>query len=334
MPLLLDSAHELERLCDFARLGSDDPLVTHVHSKLPSLRRLAGPEPGTPGSLRLLARLLPLSYGRGNQRNWDVDPISGDNACSTLKATLKELHDAAVMEVAQARRACLLPILDALRDFALDYVAQRRAEGRAEFHDLLIWARDLLRDNLEVRDHFRNRFSHVLIDEAQDTDPIQTEIAMFLAESVSEGTAEESRPASWQEIVPDTGKLFVVGDPKQSIYRFRRADVVQMAQLQRQLERSGGSLVSLVQNFRSHANLVNWVNHVFSCWMGEETGSGDDPFRQARYEEMHARWEGKTGSSVAPQVWALSNVAEGSKIGPVREQESRDNRRPSPGNSC
>ena len=324
VPLLLDSALELERLCDFARLGSEDPLVTHVHSKLPSLRRLAAADPGTPDSFRLLVRLLPISSRSGNQRNWDVDPISGDNACSALKSTLKELHNAAVMEVAQARKACLLPILDALRDFALDYVEQRRAEGRAEFHDLLIWARDLLRDNIEVRDHFRSRFSHVLIDEAQDTDPIQTEIAMFLAESVSEGTANESRPTSWQEIVPETGKLFVVGDPKQSIYRFRRADVVQMVQLQQLLERSGGSLVSLVQNFRSHTNLVNWVNHVFSRWMGEEPGDGDILFKQARYEEMHARWEGKTESSVAPQVWALSNVAEESKIGPVRDQESRD----------
>ena len=324
VPLLLDSAQELERLCDFARLGSEDPLVTHVHSKLPSLRRLAVAEPGTPASLRLLARILPLSSGRGNQRNWDVDPISGDNACSALKASLKELHDAAALEVAQARRACLLPILDALREFALDYVKQRRAEGRAEFHDLLIWSRDLLRENLEVRNHFRSKFSHVLIDEAQDTDPIQTEIAMFLAESVPDGTTDESRPTSWQEIAPETGKLFVVGDPKQSIYRFRRADVVQMVQLQHLLERSGGSLVSLVQNFRSQSNLVNWVNQVFSRWMGEEKDGSDDLFEQARYEEMHARWQGKTGSSVAPRVWALSNVAEESKIGPVREQESTD----------
>lgn len=324
VPLLLDSARELERLCGFARLGSDDPLFGHVQSRLPSMRRLAGSEPGTPASLRLMARVLPLSYGRGNQRNWDVDPISGDNACSALKALLKELHDAVVAEVAEARRACLLPILDALREFALDYVAQRRAEGRAEFHDLLIWARDLLRGNLEVRDHFRSKFSHVLIDEAQDTDPIQTEIPMFLAESVPAGTPDESRPTSWQEIVPETGKLFVVGDPKQSIYRFRRADVVQMVQLQQLLERSGGSLVSLVQNFRSQENLVNWVNHVFSRWMGGNTDKGEDLFRQAKYEGMHPRWEGTTGSAVAPRVWALSNVAEESRIGPVREQESSD----------
>ena len=46
----------------------------------------------------------------------------------------------------------------------------------------LVWARDLLRDDIGVRDHFRGRFSHLLIDEAQDTDPIQAEIAMFLSE--------------------------------------------------------------------------------------------------------------------------------------------------------
>ena len=97
---LLDSAHELERLCEFARLGDEDPLVRHVHGKLPSFRRLAGAEPGTPASLRLLTGLLPLSSRSGNQRNWDVDPVTGDNACSALKATLKELHDALSGEVA------------------------------------------------------------------------------------------------------------------------------------------------------------------------------------------------------------------------------------------
>ena len=72
---------------------------------------------------------------------------------------------------------------------------------------------------------------------------------MFLAESVPAGAPGDPRPTSWEQIVPEQGKLFVVGDPKQSIYRFRRADVVQMVQLQRLLEGSGGSLVSLVQKF-------------------------------------------------------------------------------------
>ena len=87
----------------------------------------------------------------------------------------------------QAKAAAMIPILDALSDFVLGYADRRKAEGRAEFHDLLVWTRDLLRDDLQVRDHFRARYSHVLIDEVQDTDPIQTEIAMFLSEAVPEG---------------------------------------------------------------------------------------------------------------------------------------------------
>ncbi len=322
---LVEEGPELERLCQYSHLGDEDPLYAHVQSKLPALRRLAAATPGTPASLRLLSRLLPLSMGRGNQRNWGLDPVSGDNACSALKALLKQLHDAASDEIAEVRRACLLPILGALQQFALQYVEQRKAEGRAEFHDLLIWARDLLRDHIGVRDHFRERFTHILIDEAQDTDPIQTEIAMYLAESVAQGTRGPQRPTSWEQIAPERAKLFVVGDPKQSIYRFRRADVVQMVQLQHLLERSGGTVVSLVQNFRSQSALVDWVNCVFSIWMGEEAdATKGDIQQQSRYEEMFPRWEGKVEGSIRPQVWALGNVAEGTRINPVREQESRD----------
>ena len=77
-----------------------------------------------------------------------------------------------------------MPALRSLREFVLEYSRENKRRGRAGYHDLLVWARDLLRDNLEARDHFRNRFSHLLIDEAQDTDPIQAEIAMFIAEDI------------------------------------------------------------------------------------------------------------------------------------------------------
>ena len=105
----------------------------------------------------------------------------------------------------------------------LNYADERKRQGRAGFHDLLVWARNMLRDNLDARDHFRRRFSHLLIDEVQDTDLIQAEIAMFLAEAAPSNTSAEKRPRDWQTITPERGKLFVVGDPKQSIYRFRRA---------------------------------------------------------------------------------------------------------------
>ena len=177
-------------------------------------------------------------------------------------------------EIEVARRHALSHVLKDLRKFALDYAEQRRAEGRAEFHDLLVWARDLLRDNPEVRDRFIRRFSHLLVDESQDTDPIQAEIVMFLAEGVPDGQPAESRPTAWESINPVRGKLFVVGDPKQSIYRFRRADVEQMRRLQQRMVQSGGRTVSLVQNFRSQEPVTTWVNHLFERWMSD--GAADD----------------------------------------------------------
>ena len=109
-----------------------------------------------------MLRILPLKYSRGRQGDWNVDSQTGDNACSALKSLLKELDYATSGEIAQARRAVFTPVLDGLREFALNYARQRRAEGRAEFHDLLAWAHELLRDDIEVRDHFRRRFSHLL----------------------------------------------------------------------------------------------------------------------------------------------------------------------------
>ena len=327
-PMLAEAGPELERLCQFSRLGSGDRLYSHVQSKLAALRRLGGAQPGSPAACRLMLRVLPLKFNRGRQSDWDTDPHSGDNACAALKGMLKELDDAASEEIEQARLAALLPILEGLRGFALDYAHQRRAEGRAEFHDLLVWARELLRDNLEVRDHFRRRFSHLLIDEAQDTDPIQAEIAMFLAESVPDNREEQAdshRPKSWEQIAPQKGKLFVVGDPKQSIYRFRRADVAQMIQLQQRMEQSGGRTVSLVQNFRSQKTLVAWVNQVFGKWMEEDRQEdGGTGYVQANYEQMSPRWDGDTGSPFRPRVWALADEESGGRIEDIRRQEAED----------
>ena len=321
---LAESGPELARLCQYSRLGNEDGLFSRVQGKLPALRRLFTVEAGTPSAYRLMLRTLPLRTNAGNQGNWDKDPESGKNACAQLKGLLRELDSAASEDIAQARQAVLLPILEGLRQFALDYAEQRRQEGRAEFHDLLVWARELLRDNLEVRDHFRRRFSHLLIDEAQDTDPTQAEIAMYLAESVPDAADESSRPASWEQITPAEGKLFVVGDPKQSIYRFRRADVAQMKQLQQRMDLAGGRRVGLVQNFRSQKRVVDWVNHVFGQWMsgGDEGGSGE--YVQSKYEEMSPRWDGDTGAAFRPRVWALEDTEYDGNIAPVRKLEADD----------
>ena len=322
---LAQSMGELERLCEYSDKGTGDVLYNHVQSKLPAIQRISETPVGIPDYYWLLQRVLPLSQSRGNQADWDTDPTTGKNACTALKDLLKELHQEVSAEIKQTCRAGFITILENLRSFVSDYAQERRNEGRAEFHDLLVWARELLRDNLAVRDHFRRKYSHLLIDEAQDTDPIQAEIVMLLAEAVTDADADgnEQRPTEWRQITPEPGKLFVVGDPKQSIYRFRRADVRQMSLLQQRLEQSGGRTINLVQNFRSQRPVVQWVNHVFGEWMDSAgDGSADGLNGQARYESIFHRWEAGTASDVGPRVWALGNEVMEGTIDPIRGQEA------------
>ena len=321
---LRDAGSEMERLCTYSQLMDDDQLYRHVQLKLREIGRLENEEPGSAMAYRQLSRVLPLRYGRGRQTDWDTDPVTGENACKALKELLAGLQEGVAPVLESALAEAVAPILDTLREFVLVYKERRRAEGRAEFHDLLVWARDLLRDDLEVRDHFRERFSHVLIDEVQDTDPIQTEIAMFLSEATSEDGEGSSRPSSWDSVVPEAGKLFVVGDPKQSIYRFRRADVIQMNGLRELIEGSGGRTINLVQNFRSQRPVVGWVNQVFGKWMdvGAEAAAGDG-FVQARYEAMYAQWAGESDSTFGPRVWALADKEVEGAVDDVRREEAR-----------
>ena len=205
------------------------------------------------------------------------------------------------------RETELVPVLKLLRRFVLGYADERKAEGQAEFQDLLVLARDMLRCNVTARDHFRNRYSHILIDEVQDTDPLQAELAMFLTEDVSSYPEPAPRPNDWHRVRPARGKIFIVGDPKQSIYRFRRADIEQVKRLQ---ERVGGASETLKQNFRSLPPVIDWVNHVFARWMVESDG-------QPKYIPLDPEPE----EGVSPPVRYIGGEI-GGVIGEVRRREA------------
>ena len=130
--------------------------------------------------------------------------------------------------------------------------AERQAVDNVE---LLLRLRNLLRDNLDLRRRCQARFDHVLVDEFQDTDPLQAEIVLFLVE-------EGATARTWSEAVPARGKLTIVGDPKQSIYRFRRADVRMYDSVRRAVMRNAQDVlaVELVTNFRSTPQLVDWLD--------------------------------------------------------------------------
>ncbi len=147
------------------------------------------------------------------------------------------------------------------------YEELKKRRGALDFVDLLVRARDLLRNVREVRSYFQGRFSHLFVDEFQDTDPLQAEILLLLA-------ADDPDQSDWTKIRLTTGKLFVVGDPKQSIYRFRRADVLLYQQVKAVLQRAGARLLYLSRNFRSIRPLQEAVNSAFEPIMREDRESG------------------------------------------------------------
>src|ERR1035438_3767475 len=106
-----------------------------------------------------------------------------------------------------------------MRDLVAAYSERKKRAGKLDFLDLLMLVRNLVRDNRDVRNYLQDRFARIFVDEFQDTDPLQAEILILL----SAGDPAEN---DWLKVTPIPGKLFVVGDPKQSIYKFRRADVV------------------------------------------------------------------------------------------------------------
>jgi ATP-dependent helicase/nuclease subunit A len=155
------------------------------------------------------------------------------------------------------RRARYAVVMKSLRPAVEIYDRLRRDAALLNFQDLLLAAARLLRENPVIRTYFRNRFTHLLIDEFQDTDPIQAEVMMLLV-------ADDPTVIDWHQSHPVSGSLFVVGDPKQSIYRFRRADIVTYNEVKRIIQETGGEVVSLTANFRATAPLVDWVNSTFS----------------------------------------------------------------------
>ncbi len=137
------------------------------------------------------------------------------------------------------------------------YERQKTASGGLDFTDLLLIAANGLKSQPGLRNYFQGRFTHLLVDEFQDTDPIQAEMILCL-------TSENVDERDWHHCKPRPGSLFLVGDPKQSIYRFRRGDIVTYNRVKEIFEQSGGEVLSLLKNFRSRDEIRTWNNRIYS----------------------------------------------------------------------
>jgi ATP-dependent exoDNAse (exonuclease V) beta subunit len=160
-------------------------------------------------------------------------------------------------------------------DLVVRYDQLKRRAGKLDFVDLLLLARDLVRDKADVRRYLQDRFTHIFIDEFQDTDPLQAEILLLLA-------ANDPAQADWRNVAPKPGKLFVVGDPKQSVYKFRRADVVLYREIRDALAQRGAGIVQLTTSFRAIRPIQQLVNAAFDSEMQDDSAAG-----QTAYAPLH-----------------------------------------------
>jgi ATP-dependent helicase/nuclease subunit A len=198
-----------------------------------------------PPSMSRDARAANLDFAKAEQAEW--------------KRIREEFAGPVMEEVYRARYALAIEVCAGALEV---YDRHRIGQGKLNFQDLLMKSASLLEDKPHVRAYFSRRFTHLLVDEFQDTDPVQAKVMLFL-------TATDPRQADWRKCVPRPGSLFVVGDPKQSIYRFRRADIVTYNDVRKIIERNG-EVVQLSANFRATGELVQWANSAFEQVFPEE----------------------------------------------------------------
>ena len=139
--------------------------------------------------------------------------------------------------------------------------AARMRRNTLTYNDLLFKSATLLRERADVRSALQSKHRWLFVDEFQDTDPVQAEIVFLLAAAPPTGADASAgsaagvaghAPLDWRSVALRPGALFVVGDPKQSIYRFRRADIeIYNLVRARIAESANGAVIPLTTNFRS-----------------------------------------------------------------------------------
>jgi len=275
----------------------DDKLRQRVERLSSLVSELLRSDADRESALAAGAEILATKWNVSNQDTWGKD-------------TLKRVRDVA-SEVAEtlneALRACrsqaLAGVLPLVVRFVLADAYQRGRDGTLTFDDLILLVRDLLGSNREAVQTLRARYEVMLIDEFQDTDPLQVEIALAFATNPDSGAVEP-------------GRLFLVGDPKQSIYRFRRADMAIYSQTRDKIEGSGGSFPNLALNRRSRGAVLDWVNKVFEPLIGP----GWEQDVQPEYRPVFA---GRPGIDLAgPGVAWIGGETGGAKASAVREIEA------------
>jgi ATP-dependent helicase/nuclease subunit A len=288
---LVRMARELAELSSKPRRVNDN-----LHRGLAPVRALAGwiekAETAGPRDFDALEGLL-LKLGRDLRR--DLKKGSGEYGGGVGREELVLRRDELLRWIEEFRRRAdadlAVELREEMRSLVDEYSERKQRAGKLDFVDLLISVRDLVRDDADVRHYLQDRFTHLFIDEFQDTDPLQAEILLLLASG-------DRHETDWRRVAPTPGKLFLVGDPKQSIYKFRRADIVLYRKVRDALIDRGVGFVKLTRSFRSVRNIQQFVNAAFETEMTGNVDSGQADW--APLEEDRVDPEGRPSVIVLP----------------------------------
>lgn len=239
------------------------------------MRRLGWANRSTP---RDLVKLL---------EEWETDPKIVMKYWGQNRAAQNEVLDRVKERVTVFREGLALPQLSLWRSYLYSQLTpfvlrvrgecerERKMNGLVNFNDLLRLTCQLVK-NPTVRLDIQERLQHLCVDEFQDTDPLQAQLFFLLC-------SEDPEELDWTRTHPKPGSLFLVGDPKQSIYRFRRADIETYNRARDIILQTGGSVVSLRTSFRSTPELCDWINQVFTGLLPAEPTA-----QQAGYATIHS----------------------------------------------
>lgn len=278
--------------------------------------RLSEAEAGELGLVLELLNAVPQPNLRSGQRgNWSINVADLRSSCKDLAQQAIALRNSFVQPAVETVTAAMAEIL-------LQAARERQRSGELEYHDLLVHARDLLigKDKQGVHAALHDRYRCIMLDEFQDTDPIQAELATRIAASGVCG------PDGWEQLSVPPGNLFTVGDPKQSIYRFRRADIATYLAAQQRFSNDASSrIASLQTNFRSTGRLLEWINGTFGELI-TANGTVQPEYQALAPDPRRPEWNDEHGPAVSIIGRGGAQPDEAGKVSAdaMRRQEAAD----------
>ena len=243
--------------------GKNAVSVTPLTRKLETLPQKNPDSPEVLGLLKKIAELITIQNGNIAKTNFlgrGVKTTDIDTEVNFLVSAAEKIKTAPSVEAnGETDDHFLLSttrdLLTLYKRISNDYQTAKLSQGKLDFNDLQLKTRDLLRSNEEIRQKLVNRYEYYMVDEYQDTNELQHELIMLLTSDLKDAN------------------LFIVGDPKQSIYGFRGSDVRVFKKAEKKITDEHGEAIALKENFRSLHSVIEFVNYFFNDLMGDGSES-------------------------------------------------------------